>query len=137
MKKTILLIAMLLSGAMLMAQNTEVVVNPTDNDEEVFLVVEDEPEFPGGMEALYKYLASNIKYPVAAKEQKIQGHVIVNFVIEKDGSVSNIKLLRDIGGGCGEEAIRVVQAMPKWKPARLRGKRVRAQFNLPINFNLK
>lgn len=137
MKKTILLIAMLLSGAMLMAQNTEVVVNPTDNDEEVFLVVEDEPEFPGGMEALYKYLASNIKYPAAAKEQKIQGHVIVNFVIEKDGSVSNIKLLRDIGGGCGEEAIRVVQAMPKWKPARLRGKRVRAQFNLPINFNLK
>ena len=137
MKKTILLIAMLLSGAMLMAQNTEVVVNPTDNDEEVFLVVEDEPEFPGGMEALYKYLASNIKYPAAAKEQKIQGHVIVNFVIEKDGSVSNIKLLRDIGGGCGEEAIRVVQAMPKWKPARQRGKRVRAQFNLPINFNLK
>ena len=67
----------------------------------------------------------------------IQGTVYVSFVIEKDGSVSNIKVLRNIGGGCGEEAVRVVQAMPKWKPARQRGKRVRAQYTLPIKFNLK
>ena len=122
------------------AAAAQVEVTPAANqntEEEVFVVVEEEPEFPGGMEALYRYLASNIKYPREAKNEMIQGTVYVSFVIEKDGSVSNIKVLRNIGGGCGEEAVRVVQAMPKWKPARQRGKRVRAQYTLPIKFNLK
>lgn len=106
-------------------------------EEEIFTVVENEPEFPGGMEALYKYLAQNIKYPQLARENGITGKVYVTFVVEKDGTIANPKILRDIGGGCGAEAIRVVKAMPKWSPGKQRGKAVRVQFNLPVNFNLK
>lgn len=105
-------------------------------EEEVFLVVEDDPEFPGGLSALSQYLASNIKYPTLAKENNITGKVFVSFVVEKDGSVGQVKILRDIGGGCGAEAVRVVKAMPKWKPGKQRGKPVRTQFNLPVDFSL-
>lgn len=89
------------------------------------------------MEALYKYLASNIHYPALAKENNITGKVYVTFVVEKDGSIANPRILRDIGGGCGQEAIRVVKSMPKWKPGKQRGKAVRVQFNLPVSFNLQ
>jgi protein TonB len=106
-------------------------------EEQIFTVVENEPEFPGGMDALYKYLSQNIKYPQLARENGITGKVYVTFVVEKDGSIANPKILRDIGGGCGAEAIRVVKAMPKWNPGKQRGKAVRVQFNLPVNFNLK
>ena len=106
-------------------------------EEQIFTVVENEPEFPGGMEALYKYLAQNIKYPQLARDNGITGKVYVTFVVERDGSIANPKVLRDIGGGCGAEAIRVVKAMPKWTPGKQRGKAVRVQFNLPVNFNLK
>ncbi len=106
-------------------------------EEEIFTVVENEPEFPGGMEELYKYLGSSIKYPTIAKENNITGKVYVTFVIEKDGSIANPRILRDIGGGCGAEAIRVVKGMPKWKPGKQRGKAVRVQFNLPVSFNLQ
>ena len=102
-----------------------------------YQIVEVDPEFPGGMEAMMKYLTENIKYPQVAKEQGIQGRVYVSFVVEKDGSVSNVRLLRDIGGGCGEEAVRVVGAMPKWKPGMMKGKAVRVMYNLPINFQYK
>ena len=105
-------------------------------EEEVFLVVEDDPEFPGGLSALSQYLASNIKYPQLAKENNITGKVFVSFVVEKDGSVGQVKILRDIGGGCGAEAVRVVKAMPKWTPGKQRGKPVRTQFNLPVDFSL-
>lgn len=106
-------------------------------EEQIFTVVEEEPKFPGGMEALYKYLGQNIKYPQLARENGITGKVYVQFVVEKDGSIANPRILRDIGGGCGAEAIRVVKAMPKWSPGKQRGKAVRVQFNLPVNFNLK
>ena len=108
-----------------------------ETEDEIFQVVENDPEFPGGMEALYKYLAQNIKYPQLARENNITGKVYVTFVVEKDGSIANPKVLRDIGGGCGAEAIRVVKAMPKWTPGKQRGKAVRVQFNLPVNFNLR
>lgn len=137
MKKILLSIVIALMGTALAAQTDVTPQVTTATEEEVFVVVEEDPEFPGGMDALYQYLASNIRYPKQAKEEGIQGRVFVNFVIEKDGSVSNVKVLRDIGGGCAEEAMRVVQAMPKWKPGRQRGKRVRTQYTLPINFNLK
>lgn len=108
-----------------------------ETETQIFTVVENEPEFPGGMDALYKYLAQNIKYPQLARENNITGKVYVTFVVEKDGSIANPKVLRDIGGGCGAEAIRVVKAMPKWNPGKQRGKAVRVQFNLPVNFNLR
>lgn len=106
-------------------------------EEEIFLVVEEDPEFPGGLEALNKYLAENIKYPQLAKENNITGKVYVTFVVEKNGTVANVKVLRDIGGGCGAEAVRVVKAMPKWKPGKQRGQAVRTQFNVPVGFYLQ
>jgi len=120
-------------------QITPVVVEEEEEvvEEQIFTVVENDPEFPGGMEALYKYLAQNIKYPQLARDNGITGKVYVTFVVERDGSIANPKVLRDIGGGCGQEAIRVVKSMPKWTPGKQRGKAVRVQFNLPVNFSLK
>ena len=114
-----------------------VTVDEVDNDETVFNVVEVDPEFPGGMEALYKYLSENIRYPEQAKNEKIQGRVFISFVVEKDGSITDAKVIRGIGGGCDEEGLRVVNAMPKWTPGKQLGKAVRVQFNLPINFKLQ
>ena len=103
----------------------------------IFTVVESMPEFKGGMAELYAYLGSNIKYPVMAKESGIQGKVYVTFVVERDGSITDVKVLRGIGGGCDEEAIRVVQTLPRWKPGKQRGKPVRVQYNLPVRFTLQ
>ena len=131
MKKLILLAAVaLFCGTSAMAQTDDV-------DDAVFVVVEKSPEFPGGNDSLYAFIGRNIKYPEMAKKNKIEGRVFVTFVIEKDGQVSSAKILRDIGGGCGEEALRVVNSMPKWKPGTQRGNPVRVQFNLPIMFQLQ
>ncbi len=118
---------------------TPVVVEQDEEEDEqvIFQVVEQDPEFPGGVEALYKFIQSNIKYPQLAKENNITGRVFVTFVVEKDGSVSNVKAARDIGGGCGAEAVRVVKSMPKWTPGKQRGKAVRAAYTLPVNFTLQ
>jgi protein TonB len=104
---------------------------------EVFLIVEEPPTFPGGDAALYKWLGENLKYPEEAKELGIQGRVFVSFVVEPDGTPSNVVVKRGIGGGCDEEAIRIVKAMPKWSPGKQRGQPVRVQFNLPIKFTLQ
>ena len=104
---------------------------------EIFTVVEEMPEFPGGMAKLAEYLAKNIKYPQLARESGIQGRVFINFVVENDGSVTNVKVMRSLGGGCDEEAVRVVKSMPKWKPGKQRGKPVRVSYNLPVNFKLQ
>lgn len=104
---------------------------------EVFKVVEVDPEFPGGEEALYKYLAENIKYPVMAKNNKVEGRVYITFVIEKDGTVSDAKVLRSVNEELDAEALRVINAMPKWKPGTQRGVPVRVQYNIPINFKLQ
>lgn len=105
--------------------------------QEIFTVVEEQPGFPGGDEARIQFLHENIKYPQLAKESGIQGTVYVNFVVEPDGSVSNVTVLRGIGGGCDEEAVRVVKAMPKWAPGKQRGRPVRVSFNMPIKFTLQ
>ena len=106
-------------------------------EEEVFISVEEQPEFPGGTGKLLEYVQKNLKYPMAARESDIQGRVFVGFVVEKDGSISNVKVLRGIGGGCDEEAIRVVQSLPKFKPGKQRGNAVRVQYTLPIVFKLQ
>ena len=104
---------------------------------EIFTVVEVQPGYPGGEEARISYLQQNIKYPEEAKELGIQGKVFVTFVVEVDGSITDVRVLRGIGGGCDEEAIRVVKSMPKWVPGKQRGVPVRVQFNLPIKFTLQ
>ena len=108
-----------------------------EEEPEVFLIVEDPPSFPGGEAKMFEYLGKNLKYPPMAKDAGIQGIVYVTFVVLEDGDVTDVKVLRGIGGGCDEEAIRVVKQMPKWKPGKQRGKAVRVQFNLPIRFTLQ
>ncbi|MEI6348440.1 MAG: energy transducer TonB [Bacteroidota bacterium] len=107
-----------------------------DNSTEIFAIVETSPTYNGGDEARLKFLSQNLKYPAIAIEKGTQGTVYVSFVIEKDGSISNITLKRDIGNGCGDEAIRVVKMMPKWIPGKQQGKLVRVQFIMPISFKL-
>ncbi len=106
-------------------------------EQEVFTIVEEMPGYPGGDAKMYEYLGKNIKYPQIARESSIQGRVFVNFVVEPDGSVTNVKVLRGIGGGCDEEAMRVVKSMPKWKPGKQRGKAVRVSYTLPVVFKLQ
>jgi len=106
------------------------------SEEPIFVIVESIPTFPGGMAKLMAYLHQNIKYPTQAKEVGIQGKVFVSFVIEKDGSVSDVLLLRGIGGGCDEEAIRVISNMPNWIPGKQRNIPVRVRFTLPVSFRL-
>lgn len=102
----------------------------------VYQIVEVMPEFPGGMDQLAKYLSENIKYPDEAKEKGISGRVFISYVIEKDGSVSNVKVMRSIDPLLDNEAVRVVKAMPKWKPGMQKGKPVRVSYMLPVNFKL-
>ena len=106
-------------------------------EEEIWLSVEENPEFPGGTAKLLEHVQKNLKYPMMARESDIQGKVFVNFVVEKDGSISNVKVLRGIGGGCDEEAVRVVQSLPKFKPGKQRGNPVRVSYTLPIVFKLQ
>ncbi len=106
-------------------------------EQEIFQIVEEMPEYPGGEKSLLEYVGKSVKYPQIARESGIQGRVFVNFVIEPDGSVSNVKVLRGIGGGCDEEAVRVIKAMKKWKPGKQRGKAVRVSYTLPVNFKLQ
>ena len=108
----------------------------TSKEDTVYQIAEEMPEFPGGVEALMDYVGRNVKYPEEAKDKEIQGRVFVSFVIEKDGSVNEVKVLRGIGGGCDEEAVRVIKAMPKWTPGKQKGKPVRVNYQIPINFKL-
>jgi len=118
-------------------QITDEQQTPTDISEEIFIVVEEPPSFTGGDEARIKYISENIKYPEEARAKGIQGTVFVTFVVEADGAISDEKLLRGIGGGCDEEAVRVIESMPKWVPGKQRGQAVRVQFNMPIRFLLE
>ncbi len=94
------------------------------------------PEFPGGTAALMAFLRKHIRYPIQARENNIEGKVLLQFVVDAKGDITNIQLIRGIGGGCDQEALRVVHSMPKWKPGRLNGKEVSVYFTLPISFKL-
>jgi periplasmic protein TonB len=111
------------------------VVDPDEG--KVFTIVEEMPSFPGGEDKMLEYIARNIKYPPVARENNITGRVYVSFVVDKDGKIKEAKILRGIGGGCDEEALRVVKSMPDWKAGRQNGRSVQVQFNLPVNFTLK
>ncbi len=106
------------------------------SDQDIYQIVEEMPSFPGGEEKLYEFIANNVQYPQEAKERGIQGRVFVGFIVERDGTFSNFKILRSIGGGCDEEAMRVIMAMPKWTPGKQHGKAVRVSYKIPIKFSL-
>lgn len=95
------------------------------------------PSFPGGERDLMAYLAKNIEYPIMAKETNIEGSVVLSFVIGKDGSINDLAILKDIGGGCGKEALRVVKEMPRWTPGEANGHAVKVRFTLPVRFKLQ
>ena len=117
------------------------VISTAEEEEEeeaqVFFIVEDMPEFPGGELALRKYIANAIKYPVIAQENGIQGKVYVTFVVDKDGGISDARIARGVDPSLDKEALRVVNALPKWKPGKQRGKPVRVSYTVPINFVLQ
>ncbi|MBQ1858427.1 MAG: energy transducer TonB [Paludibacteraceae bacterium] len=134
MKKLFLLmVAAVLSTGWAAAQNTA----EQSEEEMVFLVVDEMPAFPGGQEALFKYLTDNVIYPQIAKENGIEGRVICTFVIEPDGSISNVEVVRSGGDpSLDKEAVRVIKSMPKWKPGKQRGQAVRVKFTIPVKFSL-
>ena len=116
---------------------------PEDDDEKIFtedkifVFLEKEPEYPGGDKARLKYLSKAIVYPEMAIEYETQGTVYLTFVVEKNGIITNVKVLRGIGGGCDEAAVSAIKRMPPWKPGKQRGRAVRAQFNMPVKFILE
>jgi len=107
------------------------------NPNQVFSAVDKEPTFVGGIEKFYKYLQGIIKYPAVAKQNNVQGKVLITFVVEKDGSLTNITVVRGIGSGCDEEAVRVLANSPKWNPGTQNSKPVRVQYTMPISFSLE
>ncbi|MBD2755001.1 energy transducer TonB [Spirosoma validum] len=121
------------SGPTIQEKALEIVAKP----EEVFILVEQQPEFPGGMDALRTFLNNNLKYPRAATSAGISGRVFISFVVNTDGSLTDLQVLKGIGFGCDEEAIRVMQKMPHWRPGKQSGRAVRVKFNLPISFTLE
>ena len=125
------------------AAQTETFVAPVVEEEEeesaqqIFTVVERQPEFPGGTAELFKYLSKAIKYPVIAQENGIQGRVVCSFVVNRDGSIVDIQVMRGVDPSLDKEAVRVISVMPKWKPGEQRGKPVRVRFILPVQFRLQ
>lgn len=109
---------------------------PEEEVEEVFVIVETRPEPVGGMQAFYDYLNANLKYPAEARQMRISGRVYVQFIVEKDGSISNIEVVKGIGGGCDEEAVRVLGNAPAWKPGKQRGRPVKVKMTIPIFFTI-
>ena len=126
-------------------KDVEVVIAPPveapveeEEEEVIFMVVETMPEFPGGQQALFKYLGENVKYPVIAQENGIQGRVICQFVVNKDGSIVDVVVVRSSSEpSLDKEALRVINSMPKWKPGKQRGKPVRVKYTVPVNFRLQ
>ena len=105
-------------------------------EEEIFIGVEQDPEFPGGITQLYQFLGNSVRYPVAAQRANISGKVTVQFVVERDGSIGAVKVLKGIGFGCDEEAIRVIKSMPKWNPGKQNGRAVRVYYTIPVAYKL-
>jgi periplasmic protein TonB len=132
MKKIIsLLIVVLINISFCYSQDTE-----SNASEEPLVFAERMPEFPGGDEGLMRYLQKNIKYPAKALVNNIQGVVMINFVVEKNGKITKAKVTKGIGGGCDEVALKVVKNMPKWKPGMQAGKAVPVYFDVPVNFKI-
>lgn len=136
MKRVLFILALLFTYVMVNAQSNTGSKEKTSN-EKIYDVVEMPPSFPGGQAALLAWIASHVNYPQKAMESRIEGRVIVGFVIECDGSVSQAKILHGVDPLLDDEAIRVVMGMPKWTPGRQNGKNVRVKYNVPVNFRLR
>lgn len=120
------------------AEQAPVVEEVEEVEDEIFVVVEKMPEFPGGQQALFQYLSEHVKYPVIAQENGIQGKVVCQFTVNKDGSIVDVEVVRNgPDPSLDKEAVRVIQSMPKWKPGQQRGKPVRVKYTVPVSFRLQ
>lgn len=136
MKQLIVLIFLSFGFLPAFAQQKNAPAQPTDTTNyKIFEFVEVSPEFPGGQEAMMKFLAENIKYPATALQASIEGLVVAQFIIDKTGKISDVNIIKPLGGGTDEEAIRVLTAMPKWQPGKQNGKEVSVRYTLPIRFS--
>jgi protein TonB len=124
-------------GEVLKAKEVVVDEKPKEEETKVFDVVEQMPQFPGGPNALFEYLSKNIKYPVVAEENGIQGRVIVTFVVERDGSITDVKVAKSVDPSLDKEAQRVVKSMPHWIPGKQNGSAVRVKYTVPVTFRLQ
>ena len=124
-------------GEVLKAKEVVVDEKPKEEETKVFDVVEQMPQFPGGPNALFEYLSKNIKYPVVAEENGIQGRVIVTFVVERDGSITDVKVAKSVDPSLDKEAQRVVKSMPHWIPGKQNGSAVRVKYTVPVTFKLQ
>ncbi|HEY5916388.1 MAG TPA: energy transducer TonB, partial [Chryseolinea sp.] len=106
------------------------------DEDVIFMVVEQQAEFPGGLEAMMKFIVKNMKYPAAARRMGVEGSVFVSFVIDKEGTISDLTVIKGISADCDKEALRVVKLMPPWKPGKQNGRAVKSRFVLPIKFKL-
>lgn len=125
------------NGEVLKAKEVIAQPEPPKEEAKVFDVVEQMPSFPGGTAALMQYLGNNVKYPVVAQENGVQGRVVVSFVVERDGSITDVKVVRSVDPSLDKEAARVVQSMPKWIPGKQNGQTVRVKYNVPVAFKLQ
>ncbi len=142
MKKIVFITGFIFTSLLSFAQK-DIVVGATketikQDPDEVFTIVEEMPSFPGGNEAMMKYIRDVQVYPKADRDNGVSGSCYIRFVVEKDGTISNVKILRGISGAqaCDEEAVRIVKSMPRWSPGKQNGVLVRVQFNIPVKFTL-
>lgn len=133
--KKLILMSMMAAVCLMTASAQKTVVSQSNQN--VYDVVEQMPEYPGGMEAMIEFLSTNVKYPEDAIKQNIGGRVMVMFVIEPDGSVTNVRVAKKVFPSLDAEAVRVVKTMPKWKPGKEKGRAVRVNFTIPVIFSIK
>ena len=134
MKKFIIMALMALFGLTTVSAQKTVVAK---KNQQVFDVVEKMPEYPGGQAALFEYLQKNVKYPADAEKKKVEGRVLVTFVVNTDGSITDIEVVRKAFPSLDAEAVRVISGMPKWIPGEQKGQKVRVKYTVPLNFRLK
>ena len=132
-----LLTVMSVLAILLMVNTNAMAQNKKKANDKVLEKAEVMPEYPGGDQAMMDFVAKNVQYPQEARDKEISGRVLVSFIVEKDGSIADVKVVKGIGGGCDEEAVRVVKAMPKWKPGKDKGKSVRVSYMMPFTFKLQ
>lgn len=134
MKKFIIMSLMALFGLTTVSAQKTVVAK---KNQQVFDVVEKMPEYPGGQAALFEYLQKNVKYPADAEKKKVEGRVLVTFVVNTDGSITDIEVVRKAFPSLDAEAVRVISGMPRWKPGEQKGQKVRVKYTVPLTFRLK
>ena len=134
--KRLILLSLMAAFSLATVQAQKTVVSQKEQKPEVFMVVENMPEYPGGNEAMIAFFAKNMKYPADVQKNKVQGRVLVTFVVERDGTITDVQVAKPTFPSLDDEAMRLVKKMPKWKPGTQRGVPVRVKFTLPVVFKL-